>query len=87
MVLFKSWGGEGSRIVKPMCLMIKTISYFPISLVPRTYQPQRGSLSVSRAGRRFWWLLSCFRVLCRNSCRANRTAHNHTTSCNYTISG
>jgi len=26
-------------------------------------------------------------LLCRNSCRANRIADNHTTSCNYTISG
>jgi len=28
-----------------------------------------------------------FRVLCRNSCRANSIADSHTTSCNYTISG
>jgi len=40
-----------------------------------------------RVGRRVWWLLSCFCVLCRNSCRANRIADNRTTSCNYKISG
>jgi len=32
------------------------------SLVPRPYQPQCGSLSVSRAGRRVWLHLSCFHV-------------------------
>jgi len=49
--------------------------------IHRPYQPQYGSLSVSHAGRRVWWHLSCFHVLCRNLCRVNRIADNHTTSC------
>jgi len=39
-----------------------TTAITTISLVPRPYQPQCGSLSVSRTGRRVWWLLSCFCV-------------------------
>jgi len=50
---------------------------FNLVSFPDPTDPSTDRFQYCTVGRRVWWLLSCFCVLCRNSCRANRIADNH----------
>jgi len=56
------------------------------SLLHRPTQSHCRFLPVLCTGRGILWLLSCFRVLCRNLCRASNIADSHMMTCDCTSS-